>query len=110
MTDPQSIIPSERIAQRIVVLRGQRVMLDADLAELYGVETRVLNQAVRRNASRFPEDFAFPLTPEEVSNLKSHLVTSSWAGIRRVDKNPSLYFSNSMSSKGVVNQAMGCTL
>ena len=83
MPDPQSIIPAERIAQQIMVLRGQRVLLDADLAELYGVETRVLNQAVRRNANRFPEDFAFQLTPEEVAILKSQFVTSSWGGRRK---------------------------
>lgn len=53
------------VAQRILVIRGQRVMLDADLAELYGVETRALNQAVRRNGDRFPTDFMFPLTQEE---------------------------------------------
>ena len=58
-------------------------MLDEDLAELYGVETRVLNQAVSRNADRFPEDFAFRLTAEEVQILKSQIVTSSWGGRRR---------------------------
>ena len=76
MPDPQSIIPAERIAQQIMVLRGQRVLLDADLAELYGVETKALNLAVRRNQERFPEDFMFRLSPEEFSNLRSQTETS----------------------------------
>jgi len=59
------------------MLRGERVMLDADLAELYGVETKVLNQAVRRNRARFPADFMFQLSAAEYVNLKSQLVTSS---------------------------------
>jgi hypothetical protein len=62
----------------ILTLRGQRVILDADLAGIYGVETRVLNQAVKRNADRFPEDFMFQLTVREWDNLKSQFVTSSW--------------------------------
>ena len=59
-------------------------MLDRDLAELYGVETRVLNQAVKRNAERFPEDFMFQLTQHEWGNLKSQFVISSWGGIRKL--------------------------
>ncbi len=70
------------LAGRILVIRGQRVMLDADLAELYEVETRVLNQAVKRNPGRFPADFVFQLTPEEFDNLKSQTVMSSWGGRR----------------------------
>ena len=70
-------IAAELIERRIHVVRGLRVMLDEDLAALYGVATRVLNQAVQRNAERFPEDFAFQLTPQEVANLKSQIVTSS---------------------------------
>ena len=77
MTEPQSIIPAERIAQQIVILRGQKVMLDSDLAVLYGVETRALNQAVRRNPDRFPEDFMFRLAAEEVALLRSQSVISS---------------------------------
>ena len=57
-----SLVPAGRVAGAIVLLRGHKVMLDADLAELYGVETKALNQAVRRNAARFPEDFMFRLT------------------------------------------------
>lgn len=70
-------IPVEEIERSILVVRGQRVMLDSDLARMYGVATKVLNQAVKRNSKRFPEDFAFPLTLQEVSDLKSQFVTSS---------------------------------
>jgi hypothetical protein len=65
------------IQSRILSLRGQRVMLDADLAVLYGVETRVLIQAIKRNATRFPADFMFQLTAEEFANLRSQFVISS---------------------------------
>jgi hypothetical protein len=64
-------------------LRGQRVMLDVDLAQLYGVPTKAFNQAVKRNEARFPEDFRFQLTPEEADNLRSQTVTSSQHGGRR---------------------------
>jgi hypothetical protein len=63
----EQIIPTERIESRLFVLRGHRVMLDRDLASLYGVATRVLNQAVKRNIDRFPGDFMFPLTKEEAA-------------------------------------------
>ncbi len=74
MTD--TLIPAERIERAILLIRGQKVMLDRDLAELYGVETRVLNQAVKRNARRFPDDFMFELTREEIERI-SQFVTSS---------------------------------
>src|SRR4030067_1103424 len=75
---------AEDISQRIHIIRGHRVMLDADLAELYGVTTKSLNQAVKRNLMRFPQDFTFRLTNEETANLKSQIVTSSgWGGLRR---------------------------
>lgn len=71
------------IEHAIVVVRAQKVMLDADLARLYGVEVRTLNQAVKRNLERFPADFMFRLTAEELANLKSQLViSSSWGGRR----------------------------
>ena len=70
------------IQNKIYEIRGLRIMLDLDLAELYQVETRVLNQAVKRNIKRFPADFMFQLTHEEFSNLKSQFVTSSWGGTR----------------------------
>lgn len=72
------------IKSKIYEIRGQKVMLDRDLAELYGVETRVLNQAVKRNAERFPEDFMFQLTIHEWNDLKSQIVTSSWGGVRKL--------------------------
>jgi ORF6N domain len=73
--------PVERIVSRILLVRGQKVMLDADLAELYGVTTKALNQMVKRNAERFPEDFAFQLTPGEAGNLRSQFATSRLQGI-----------------------------
>ena len=72
-----SLVPSERIEQKILLIRGQKVMLDSDLAELYEVQTRVLNQAVKRNLNRFPEDFMFQLTKEELENWRSQFVTSN---------------------------------
>ena len=78
-------IPTERIEQRILLIRGQKVMLDADLAELYGVATKAFNQAVRRNISRFPADFMFRLSRRELDILRSQFVTSSsWGGRRYV--------------------------
>lgn len=77
-------LPLEAITQRILILRGQKVLLDADLAALYGVETRRLNEQVRRNLGKFPEDFIFEVSNEEVSNLKSHFATSSWGGRRKL--------------------------
>jgi len=75
------LIHAERIAARILVLRGQRVLLYSDLAEMYGVETRRLNEQVRRNPDRFlSPEFAFELTSEEFENLMSRLATSSWGG------------------------------
>lgn len=76
-------IPAESIQRFIFVVRGTNVMLSSDLAELYGVEVKVLNQAVKRNRERFPRDFMFQLTRKEFDNLKSQSVTSSWGGARR---------------------------
>jgi len=70
------------IRSRILTLRGVQVMLDRDLAELYGVPTGALNQAVKRNASRFPTRFMFQLNKDEATNLKSQSVISSWGGSR----------------------------
>jgi len=74
------LIPVERIERAILVLRGQRVMLDSDLAVMYGVGTRELVQATKRNPERFPSDFVFQLTPQEVSVLRSQIVISKPAG------------------------------
>ena len=71
------------IAQRILVLRGQRVLLDSDLAALYGVSTSRLNQQVRRNRKRFPADFIFKVTSQELANLMLQFATSSWGGVRK---------------------------
>lgn len=76
----ESLIPIERIERKIYVIRGERVMLDSDLAEIYGVTTKAFNQAVKRNLKRFPEDFMFQLTNEEFENLRSQFVTSSSGG------------------------------
>lgn len=76
------IIPNEVISSKIYLIRNQKVMLDRDLAELYQVKTKVLKQAVRRNSNRFPEDFMFELTKQELENLRSQFVTSSWGGNR----------------------------
>ena len=76
-------VPMERVADRILPIRGHRVLLDADLAELYGVSTKRLNEAVRRNAARFPEDFMFQLTAEEAETLRSQFATSKGRGGRR---------------------------
>jgi hypothetical protein len=73
----QALVPVERIERSIHVIRGQRVMLDDDLARLYGIPVKVLNQAVARNRGRFPDDFAFLISLQEFRNLKSQIVTSS---------------------------------
>ncbi len=73
----QEIIPIERIESSIYVMRGQKIMLDADLAELYQVETKVLVQAVQRNRKRFPDDFMFQLDEAENHSLRSQIVTSN---------------------------------
>ena len=87
------LVPIERIASKIYLMRSVKVMLDRDLAELYGVETKVLKQAVRRNINRFPADFMFELTKDEFNNLRSQIVTSSWGGAR--------YFPMAFTEQGV---------
>ena len=83
MVNKKSLIPADRIEKAILLIRRQKVMLDADLAELYDVETKVLVQAVKRNIERFPEDFMFQLSQEEFAILRSQIVTSSdWGGRR----------------------------
>jgi hypothetical protein len=82
MASKALIVPAERIERAILLMRSQKVMLDVDLAVLYGVPTKVFNQAVARNLVRFPADFMFQLTEEEFANLRSQIVTSSWGGRR----------------------------
>ena len=77
-------ISTLQIEKKIFVIRGVQVMIDRDIAELYGVETKVLNQAVKRNITRFPDEFMFQLTRDEIENLKSQFVTSSWGGTRKL--------------------------
>ncbi len=77
MDEQISLVPIERIERAIIVVRGEKVMLDSELAEIYGVETRILNQAVRRNINRFPADFMFQLTVAEAESLRSQIVTSN---------------------------------
>lgn len=76
----KSIIPAELITSKILLIRGEKVLLDRDLAELYGVETRVLNQAVKRNIERFPDDFMFQITAGENRFLRSQFVTLKRGG------------------------------
>ena len=80
----ETIIPDEVVMGKIYMIRDQKVMLDEDLAELYGVETRRLNEQVRRNLDRFPKDFMFALSEQEFADLKSQNATSSWGGRRKL--------------------------
>jgi len=84
MAENSIIIPSEIIVNKIYIFRNKKVMLDRDLAELYGVKTSNLNLAVRRNTKRFPEDFMFQLNAKEFENLKLQIETSSWGGTRKL--------------------------
>jgi hypothetical protein len=77
-------LPLQAITRRIVVMREQKVLLDSDLAALHGVETRRLNEQVRRNRARFPADFVFELSAEELADLMSQFATSSWGGRRKL--------------------------
>ena len=78
------IVPDEVVMNKIYVIRNQKVMLDVDLADLYQVDTKRLNEQVKRNLKRFPEDFMFQLTQSEFENLKSQFATSSWGGKRKL--------------------------
>src|ERR1035437_5481149 len=72
-----SVLSDEKVINKIYLIRGKKVMLDRDLAEMYGVETKVLNQAVKRNEKRFPADFMFQITEKELEDWKSQIVTSN---------------------------------
>jgi len=80
----KSLVPIEVIEKKILLINGQKVMLDSDLAPLYGVETKMLVRAVKRNSERFPDDFMVQLTNEEFDNLRYHFGTSRWGGRRTV--------------------------
>jgi hypothetical protein len=77
-------VPDELVMDKIYLICNQKVMLDEDLAELYGIETKRLNEQVARNIDRFPDDFMFRLNLEEFANLKSQFATSSWGGEERL--------------------------
>lgn len=79
-----SVIPDEAVINKLFFIRNEKVMLDSDLAELYGVETRRLNEQVKRNIERFPENFMFQLAETEFENLKSQIATSNWGGRRKL--------------------------
>lgn len=100
-----------RIERRIYLIRGLNVMLDRDLAELYGVETKALNLAVKRNAFRFPNDFMFKLTQDENPNLRFQIETSSWGGRRyypyAFTENGVSMLSSVLSSKHAVRVNIG---
>jgi hypothetical protein len=80
----QLLVMEQKILNRIYVIRNQKIMLDEDLAAMYNVETKRLNEQVKRNAKRFPKDFMFRLTSKEFENLKSQNATSNWGGRRKL--------------------------
>jgi len=96
--------PMEQIASRILLVRGQKVMLDSDLAQLYGVSTKRFNEQVRRNSKRFPHDFMFQLTVQELTNLRSQIATSSLPGHRQ-DWGGRRYLPNAFTEHGALMAA-----
>jgi hypothetical protein len=98
------LVPIERIASKIYLIRGIKVMLDRDLADLYGVETRILNQAVNRHKKRFPEDFMFQLSKSEYDFLISQFVTSKKSGRGGVRKMPYAFTEQGVAMlSGILN-------
>ncbi|MBM4163945.1 MAG: ORF6N domain-containing protein [Lentisphaerae bacterium] len=107
----QDIAAAVDLQDRIITIRGEKVILDSDLAGIYGVETKRLNEQVRRNADRFPSDFAFVLTPQEAANLKSQVATSSFHGGRRkiprvFTEHGALMAANVLNSKRAVEMSV----
>jgi len=102
-----SIVPIELIENKIFLIRGQKVMIDRDLASLYCVATRDLNKAVNRNIDRFPDDFMLSLSKNELENLKFHFGTSSWGGTRKLPRafteHGVLMLSSVLRSKRAIN-------
>ncbi len=82
----QALVADQKILNKIYIIRGQKVMIDEDLSEIYGVETKRLNEQVKRNIKRFPKDFMFEISIREFENLKSHFATSSWGGRRNLPR------------------------
>lgn len=104
MNKGASIIPIENIERKIYLIRGQKVMLDRDLAELYGVETRALNQAVKRNIDRFPEDFMFSLTREEIMRISQFVISSAGTETLKFSKNIMVFTEQGVAMlSGVLN-------
>ena len=101
----KAIIAVEEIVNKIIVLRGERVMLDHDLAEMYGVETRVLKQSVRRNIDRFPDDFMFELTKKEQDSLRSQTVILKRG---QHSKYPPLYIPSAISANSNDRSGRAC--
>ena len=101
------VVPDEIVLNKIYYLRSQKVMLDSDLAELYGVGTKVLNQAVSRNLKRFPDDFMFQLNEMEWNNLRSQIVTANWSRRRSLPyvftEHGVLMLSSVLNSERAVN-------
>jgi hypothetical protein len=111
MGQSANLIPLERIEGSILLIRGEKVMLDSDLAELYGVDTKRLNEQVRRKPGRFPRDFMFRLTPSEYANLRSQFATSSLHGGRRslpyaFTEHGALMLANILNSKQAVQTSV----
>ena len=96
----KKVIPIQRIAQAIFVLRGQKVMLDSDLADLYGVATKVLNQAVKRNASRFPVDFMFQISAEEMEKVSQVVIPPAQERTEKEVTNSSQFVTSSRKYRG----------
>jgi len=94
--ETRSIIPENILVNKIYEIRGHKVMMDSDLAELYGVETKVLNQSIRRNPEKFPEDFMFQLTESEWESLRSQIVTS------KIGRGGRTYLPNVFTEHGVL--------
>ena len=97
-----AIVPVDMIEQKILLIRGQKVMLDRDLAELYGVETRVLNQAVRRNLDRFPKDFMMILTREEILRISQIVISSENVNTLKFSKSVLAFTENGIAMLSTV--------
>ncbi len=104
MRKSEQIVPLERIENRILPIRGKKVILDRDLAELYGVPTKIFNQAVKRNAGRFPPNFMFQLTQEEADSLRSQTVTIDNGGVSMRGKH-SKYLPSAFTEHGALMSA-----
>ncbi len=111
MVDKKSLIPIERIEKTILLIRNQKVILDVDIAELYGVSTKRLNEQVKRNIDRFPEDFMFQLTQDEYDDLRSQFATSSSWGGRRYPpyvftEHGAVMLANVLKSEAAINASI----